>query len=94
MGKKFLNKSKGTIGFGDGIEVESGNVIELDDELLKNKKAAIENLIKTGELVKGTKAKETPEPEDEPEGNTEEESEDSEPEEDESEEDEPEDEKK
>ena len=54
MGKKFLNKSKGTISFGHEIVVQPGAVVELDDKVIEETKAAIENLIKTGELVEGT----------------------------------------
>lgn len=65
MGKKFLNKSKGTISFGHEIVVQPGAVVELDDNIVEETKAAIESLIKTGELVEGIG--ETPVPKTEPE---------------------------
>lgn len=67
MGKKFLNKSKGAISFGSGLTVELGNIIELDDKVVEEKKAAIENLIKSGELTEGTKDKEVSKAKEEPE---------------------------
>lgn len=54
MGKKFKNISIGTIGFGDGLRVEPGNVIELDDKLVERKKVAIADMIATGKLITGS----------------------------------------
>ncbi len=58
--KSFFNKSNRPIQFGAGNKVGPGETIELDDELVKKKAQAIEQLIAEGELVEGTKDKDAP----------------------------------
>ncbi len=76
MGKKFLNNSTKRISFGKGNIVEPGEVIELSDELVEKKKVGIEQMLESGQIVKGGKKKVVDEePEEEKEEEPEEESE-------------------
>lgn len=68
MGKKFLNNGIGPISFGKDYVVEQGEVIELSDELAEKKKQAIEQMLKSGQILKGGKRKLVEDdPENEPE---------------------------
>ncbi len=58
MGKKFFNKSKRKIQFGSGNVVEPNAAIELDDETLKLRSQAIEQLLESGDIIEGSKDKE------------------------------------
>lgn len=60
MGKKYTNTGKSVIGFGNGLRVVPGESIEILDEILARKKAAIEALVESGNLSEGATQKETP----------------------------------
>lgn len=72
--KSFYNKGNTRIQFGAGNVVGPGETIELDDETVKKRSQAIEQLIAEEQLVEGTKDKDAPkekepeEPEEKPKG--------------------------
>lgn len=60
MGKKFTNTGKTDIGFGGDLKVKPGEVVEIPDEVLERKAAAIKALVESGNLSEGKKAETKP----------------------------------
>ena len=57
MSKKFINNGNSTIAFETELRVKPGDTIELSDEVLTEKKEAMEIMIEAGQLKEVSKSK-------------------------------------